>query len=211
MNQSADARKAVHIIASEQASDSIPRCESFIRLLLALYKDETNRNQILMSVHTPTLPFLFTYRKMKWSGVGTDDLLVATKYACVSLASAFYVASQKADVKQDVIENLKISAQVLTVANNLCPRPHGIEPTPFELLGGVDLISYIFEYNMYSSQRSDLVTASAPTLMRELRRIAFMHELLRSIEKRASKTIIAWQSKELDRLVLMFNPAHLQP
>ena len=157
-----------------------------LNMLLALYESEPET--VTIAEDAPTLPFLFRSsscgdKASMWDGVGTNNILVALRYACLSVATAYYTAAMKVKTHKELLTNLKNSAKFLYMASKFAPSPQGVTETPFEMMGGLDFIRYSYEVLMYGVFRPQLETSPSALVLRELKRLSFMHTTLMSISK----------------------------
>ena len=174
-----------------------------IRLLVGLYKtQETHPGQVLLDARAPVFPFLFwsPRREFAWEGVGTDDVLMALRYGCLGMASSYYIQGSGETVNFRIFSNLKHAARFLSVANMICAAPLTISPSPLERIGGLYLISYVYEYCMYAVERERLRSATNEIqLWTELKRLGFMHEELMHVKRETGDLLKEWCKNELLR------------
>ena len=101
-----------------------------LNMLLALYESEPET--VTIAEDAPTLPFLFRSsscgdKASMWDGVGTNNILVALRYACLSVATAYYTAAMKVKTHKELLTNLKTFCQIPVHGVQVCSESPGCD------------------------------------------------------------------------------------
>ena len=197
------AAKKIYLAIQSQGGNELQGMYQHIRLLVGLYKtQETHPGQVLLDPKAPEFPFLFSSprRELAWEGVGTDDVLMALRYGCLGMASLYYIEGSRQKVSKTIFSNLKHAARFLSVANVICAPSLTISSSPVERIGGLHLISYVYEYCMYTVARETLMSSTEEILLwTELKRLGLMHEELGHVQRETGKLLKDWCAKEILR------------